>query len=412
MPGARPSSTQQRGSSKGERKNKTAGWRKWLRPRNKVERNLKLRRAALAETPADANLVMNLGLELVRSDDLQGGIVKYREAFALMSAQPAAEIVPELREALLTQFTSQLYKVRGHAEVVRVLNSPLAKNHGLSRRSEAKTDGLNASLHLALGLSQFELKNYSEAAKQMRECIAKRNQPALTPINLDIRTAAPWHCLALCQLRTGEAVGAEKSFEQAVAANGRANEARVDFAKFLAEQNRAVEALKQLHAAITADATFALAWRLGGQIALAQPELLEFALDWTGEALRNLPEDLSVKSSRAEALLLTGNISEAAALWQSVWERDRLPRSLAALCVCRLVEEKPLPPPGSAAEEEQCSRAFIGWYQRLLGSGAAETVRQLNDGLAVLAATLPTAEKILRTAFSEAQTEMIAAPAR
>ena len=29
--------------------------------------------------------------------------------------------MPELREVLLTQFTSQLYKVRGHDEVVQVL---------------------------------------------------------------------------------------------------------------------------------------------------------------------------------------------------------------------------------------------------------------------------------------------------
>jgi tetratricopeptide (TPR) repeat protein len=366
-----------------------------VRDRNKVERNLKLLRAALAENPADANLLMNLGLELVRSDDLRGGIEKYREAFARMAAQ-ATEIVPELREALLTQFTSQLYKVRGHEEVVRVLNSPLAKNHG----------GLNASLHLALGLSLFELKKFSEAAPQMRECIAKRLLPALTPINVDIHTAAPWHCLALCQLRTGDTTGAEKSFAEAVAANGRANEARVDFAKFLAEQNRAVDALKELHAAITADETFALAWRLGGQLALAQPELLDFALDWTGEALRNLPEDLLLQSNRAEALLLTGKISEAATFWTGVWKKDHLPRSLAALSVCRLALGENLSAPGSPAEEEQCSRAFIGWYQRLLGAQASETIHHLNENLFTLATALPTAEKILRAAFVAAGHEV------
>ena len=38
-----------------------------VRDRNKIERNLKLLRAAVEENPADVNLVMNLGLELVRS---------------------------------------------------------------------------------------------------------------------------------------------------------------------------------------------------------------------------------------------------------------------------------------------------------------------------------------------------------
>ena len=98
----------------------------------------------------------------------------------MMSAQPPAEVVPELREVLLTQFTSQLYKVRDHEEVVQVLNSPLAKRGGLT-----------ASLHFALGLAHFELKQFSEAADQMRQCLARRRQPGLTPINTDILTAAP-----------------------------------------------------------------------------------------------------------------------------------------------------------------------------------------------------------------------------
>ena len=36
----------------------------------------------------------------------------------------------------------------------------------------------------------------------------KRKQTALTPINLEIHTAAPLHCLALCHARTGEVLGA------------------------------------------------------------------------------------------------------------------------------------------------------------------------------------------------------------
>lgn len=361
-----------------------------VRDRNKVERNLHLLKQAIADNPTDANLIMNLGLELVRSEKLHEGIVKYREAFALMSRQPANEIVPELREALLSQFTSQLYKIRGHEEVTRVLNSPLAKNGGLT-----------ASLHLALGLSLFELKNYPEAAKQMRECIAKRLLPALTPVNVDIHTAAPWHCLALCQMREGNMVGAEQSFEQALKQTRRTNEARVDYAKLLAEQDRAVDALKHLHVAITDNAHFAPAWRLGGQIALGQADFLEFALDWTGEALKNLPDDALVKAQRAEALLLAGQTAEAAPLWQAVWERDRLPRSLAALTLCCLTQKNELPAIGSNAEQEQCNRAFIGWYQKLLAWRAVGAVEAVNTELGTLRRILPTASHTLETALAE-----------
>jgi predicted Zn-dependent protease len=228
-----------------------------VRDRNKVERNLKLLRAAIAENPTDVNLVMNLGLELVRSDDLQGGLEKYRAAFEMMSAQPADEIVPELREVLLTQFTSQLYKVRGHEEVVGVLNSPLAK-HG----------GLTASLHFALGLAHFELKQFSEAADQMRQCLSKRKQPGLTPINTDILTAAPSHCLALSLAKVGDVAGAEKAFVAALAETGNVAGAKLDYAKFLQNANRPVDVLHQLHELVAQSPRNFAAWRLGGEIAL------------------------------------------------------------------------------------------------------------------------------------------------
>ena len=361
-----------------------------VRDRNKVERNLKLLRLALADNPQDVNLLMNLGLELVRSEDLPGGIAKYREAFALMSLQPAAAVVPELREALLTQFTSQLHKVRGHEEVVRVLHSPLAKNGGLT-----------ASLHFALGLSLFELKNFAGASEQMRLCLAKKAEPALTPINVDLHSSAPWHCRALCSARLGEKAEAEKFFNTAVGIGQRA-EARIDFAKFLAEQNRGLEALQQLHPAVAADAQCLAAWRLGGQIALGKNEFLEFAQDWTGEAVKFFPQDSTIQAQRAESLLLTGKTGEARPLWQTVWKKDALPRSAAALILCSLCNDEPVFAPGTPAEEEQTSRVFIGWYQRLVGAGAQSVVLKLNQELEKLSAALPSAAKMLRDAFAEA----------
>ena len=59
-----------------------------------------------------------------------------------------------------------------------MLASPLARNGGLT-----------ASLHFALGLTHFELKQYAEAAKQLRHCLSKRNERVFSPVNADIRTA-------------------------------------------------------------------------------------------------------------------------------------------------------------------------------------------------------------------------------
>ena len=334
---------------------------------------------------------MNLGLELVRSDDLAAGIVKYREAFTLMSVQPATVVVPELREALLTQFTSQLYKVRGHAEVVTVLNSPFAKS-----------GGLNASLHLALGLAYFELKRFGEAADQMRRCLATREKPALTPINVDIHSAAPWHCLALCLVRTGDAPGADSAFQSAIAETRRNEEARLDYARFLSNENRPVDALQQLHPVVSQNPGSLAAWRLGGEIALSRAEFIEFARDWTGEAIAAMPGHPVIVGQRAEALLLSGDTAVAMQLWEKVWITDKQPRALAALILCEVIEAQTTHAPEEGHDEKVASQAFIEWYQKLITHQAGGVIDKVNEQQDKLARTLPTAAHILQMALAEA----------
>jgi glycosyltransferase involved in cell wall biosynthesis/GT2 family glycosyltransferase/tetratricopeptide (TPR) repeat protein len=370
--------------------------REVLEDRNKVERNLRLLHQAVQESPNDANLVMNLGLELVRSGNLADGLTHYREAFQLMSAQPPAEVVPELREVLLTQFTCHLYKQREHAEIVRVLTSPLAKNGG-------KNGGLTASLHFALGLSHFELKQYREAADQMRRCLSKRKEPALSPLNADIMSAAPHHCLALSLAKLGDAAGAEKAFEAALKETGRVEESKLDYARFLTEQDRQIDALHRLHELVARDSGNITAWRLGGEIALSRRDFLEFAYDWTGEALRCLPDDPAIIAQRAEVLLLRGETADARPLWEKACNGSRPPRALAALIICAAAELQPMPPTRDAGEEAATSRAFVQWYQRLLAFGVRQTIERLNSQLDAFRESLPTAAQVLDSALAEAR---------
>jgi glycosyltransferase involved in cell wall biosynthesis/Tfp pilus assembly protein PilF len=363
-----------------------------VRDRNKIERNLKLLRRAIAENPTDANLMMNFGLELVRSEDLAGGVAKYREAFELMSAQSSDETAPELREVLLTQFTCQLYKICAHEEVVRVLDSPLAKKCGLT-----------ASLHFALGLSQFELKNYGEAAKQMQQCLAKRKQPGLSPINTDILTVAPEHCLALSLAKLGDAAGAEKAFQKILGdpEHKSSENVMLDYVMFLAGQNRFVEALQKLHELVAVNARNIVAWRTGGEIALSKPEFLEFARDWTGEAMRYAAEDITVTAQRAEALMLNGDTAAAMELWERIWNSDHEPRTLAALILCEAIESPTTHAPQDEQEEVAASRAFIGWYRKLLAAKARQTILRLNEQTDKLSRALPGAAKVIEATMAE-----------
>ena len=369
-----------------------------VQDRNKIERNLKLLRQAIAENPSDANLAMNFGLELVRSGDLTGGIEKYREAIRLMSAQKPGDVVPELREVLLTQFTSHLYKICEHDEVVRTLGSPLAKNGGLT-----------ASLHFALGLSNFELKNYREAAELMRHCLAKRNQTALSPINTDIHTCAPNHCLALSLANLGDHAGAEKAFQAALAEQGRVEDVKLDYAKFLATQNRQLDALHTLNEVIAKNSRNAAAWKLGGEIALSQPDFLEFARDWTGEAMQHLAEDIAITAQRAEVLLLSGDTASAHELWERIYSTEPQPRALAALILCEAIEAQTTHAPDEGAQETQTSQAFIAWYQKLLATKAHTVVGRLNDQTEKLSRALPTAAGIIEKALYEAGNSQLVA---
>ncbi len=363
-----------------------------VRDRNKIERNLNLLRLAIAERPDEPNLMLNLGLELVRSGDLDAGIVHYRDAFRLMSAQKPAEVVPELREVLLTQFTSHLYKVRAHDTVVQVLTSPLAK----------VGSGLTASMHFALGLSSFELKDYRQAADHMRQCLAKLKQPALSPINTDILTAAPHHCLALALAKLNDVAGAEKAFQAGLAMTSRTEDMQVDYARFLMAQQRPVEALQSLNEVVQRNATHSSAWRLGGEIGLSQPEYLEFARDWTAEAVRQLPNDLAVVAQRAEALMLSRETREARPLWERACNGARPARAVAAAILCATLEAQPGLSPQNAAEEVNVSRAFVDWYRRLVAFNAVETVVQLNSRVGHLRETLPGAARVIETVTAAA----------
>ncbi|HEU5125172.1 MAG TPA: glycosyltransferase [Verrucomicrobiae bacterium] len=363
-----------------------------VKDRNKIERNLRLLEQAVVERPNDPNLIMNFGLELVRSGELTQGLEKYRQAFQLMSAQPSSDVVPELREVLLTQITAHLYKERQHDEIVRILASPLAKNGGLT-----------ASLHFALGLALFELKQPREAAEQMRQCVAKRNQPALAPINTDILTAAPNHCLALSLAQTGDVAGAKEAFKTALTESGRLENVKFDFAKLLASQNEPVEALHKLHEVVAQDPTHVNAWKLGAEIALKQREFLEFACDWTSEAIRALPNDPTIIAFRAEALLLSQQTQHARPLWEKACNCVRPPNALAAFILCSAVESQPIPETRNADEELAASKAFVGWYQRLVNAGAKETVIRLNSRVDALRTSLPTAARLLDSALAEAK---------
>jgi glycosyltransferase involved in cell wall biosynthesis/SAM-dependent methyltransferase len=361
-----------------------------VKDRNKIERNLRLLETAILEMPDEPNLLMNYGLELARSGQADAGLDQYRKAFELMSAQPGSLIVPETREMLLSQFCTQLIAFRRYAEIIRVLRSPLAE-----------AGGLTASLHFALGLAHLELKQFGEAADQMRQCLEKRGQPSLAPINPDIRKAGPHHCLALCLAHANDPA-ALAEFQAAVQDDPHSIPARYDLARHMSTHQQPVEALNLLFEMANQQPGFAPVWHLGAHIALSRPEFLEVALDWTNEARRHHPGDAAILRYRAEVLLLAGKCDEALPLWREVVngaQANATTRAALVLCETALNDSQFSP---ETSAEPHVSGEFVKWYQRVIQYNGRATIDAVNARLDSLAIRLPSAANVLRQALAEA----------
>jgi glycosyltransferase involved in cell wall biosynthesis len=361
--------------------------------RGKAARNLRLLQLAIKELPGEPNLVMNLGLELVRSGQLEAGLEQYREALRLMSALPSGQVVPELRETLLTQLTTHLLRAGRFGEIVELWRQPFPQSSALT-----------ASQHFMLGLAQMELKQPAAAAEQMRQCLAKRRQPALSPINKEILKAGPHHCLALSLAALGQQAEAEQAFRDALGEDAKLRPVRFDFAKFQFQQGRPLEALKLANELVAESCQDVQTWLLGGQIALSQPDFLEFAQDWTGEAMKHFPEDSAILLQRAEALTLNQQAALALPLWTKAHSPDSA-RHLAALTLCELLAgecRRRFAPP----TEPMVSQEFLKWYRRLIKFKARSVVNNINEKLDDLQAVLPGVVKVLGAAMKQAEATM------
>jgi glycosyltransferase involved in cell wall biosynthesis/Tfp pilus assembly protein PilF len=353
--------------------------------RDKAARNLRLLELAVQELPDEPNLLMNYGMELARAGRLEPAVERYLEAFRSLQSKPTEQVVPELRESLLTQLCTQLIAVKRYDELVRLLHEPLAQRGGLT-----------ASMHFGLGLAYTQLAKHEEALAQFQQCLAKRDQPVLTPVNRDIRKAAPHHCMATCLVRLQQFDAAENAFRLAQSADPASNPVRLDYAAFLSQRERPVEALKVLHEVLAEGGNHLPVWLLGGQIALRQPTLADFACDWTGEAIKHFPQDKMVTLQRAEALLARGRFAEALPLWQEVGAPENAVHR-AARILCELAAGQEISAVSPLAEPA-VSREFLKWYQRVLGSGQGAVIAMVNEKLPALSQTLPTAVGIVKTA--------------
>ena len=366
--------------------------------RDKVNRNLMLLQSAIEEFPNEPNLLMNLGLELVRAGNVIAGIESYQEAFEILSDKPSSEVVPELRETLITQLITNLMKLSDWSGIIRVLGRKLVTRYGMT-----------ASMHFIRGLSHMELQNFQDAVADYQAAVAKRDEPVYSPVHKDVRKAGPNHCLAVCFNRLGEKEKAIEHFEKALKDDPESLAARYDYAAILHESGRSVEALQRLHELVGVKPEWGAPWYLGGLIALSNAEFNEFALDWTQEAVRHVPTEYPLQIQRARALLFSG---DAPAAWEVLSQTPVVasPAYQAERLVCSLAGDGGVADIG-AFDEREVSLEVINLYKDLVARGCGELLHRFNTLVDELQPLVPSAVALLNAAMEEAGGKPVAAGA-
>jgi glycosyltransferase involved in cell wall biosynthesis/Tfp pilus assembly protein PilF len=363
-----------------------------VKSRNKVQRNLRLLEQANEEYPNDVNLLMNLGLELWRSGQQGYGIGYYEKSYLAMLQYPYSQTPQELREVLLTQYASHLLTLKQNEDVVTIFNDQaiLPKDR-------------TASHYFIQGLAESALQRWEACATSLQQCLKLRSQPALTPIHQDIRGGTPGHCLAHALRKLGRTVDANKAYEQSLQDAPLNEAARVEFAAFQAESGQIIPALTLLHEGVQKNANQPKVWEVGTAISLRHKDTLEFALDWSGEALKHLPDNPILKRQRAETLLLNGHVHEALPLWsQAAQSSDAAAAS--GLILCRLFAGESLQslPPDY---ERAVSQEVIRRYRDSVELGLDDWVEALHQRLKPLHQALPSAARLIQQVVTETDPE-------
>jgi hypothetical protein len=100
--------------------------------------------------------------------------------------------------------------------------------------------------------------------------------------------------------------------------------------------------------------------------------------------------------------MLSEDLSGALELWDLLWQRAPQPTVLAGLILCELVESPTTHEPTEELEEAAVSRAFIGWYRKLMAVKGHKTIVRVNEQTDKLSRALPTAARMLNAALAEA----------
>ncbi|MCH2379021.1 MAG: tetratricopeptide repeat protein, partial [Pedosphaera sp.] len=337
--------------------------------RDKVKRNLKLLEMAMDEQPAEPSMLMNYALDLFNDGQLEAALEKDQEAFALLSKHTREDVLPEVRERLVSVYCYHLLQAELYEELVEIATSPLAIDCGPT-----------ASIEYVHGLALLKLERFEEAIEPFRKCIAKRDEPAFTARFKGVEGHGPHHLLADCLAKTGQEEAATAEYEQALEMAPEATSVRHGYAHYLTELEQPEKAVKLLFDAIENGSIDARLWSLGCHIVNGHLNDSEVALHWTDCAIDEFPKHPEIGKQRGIALLTVGNFKDALVFFEKTPQHP-LNEGARILCHIAVGQATRLSDPD---KEQLISTAFMEWYHRLLERGQNESANRVVENIDAL----------------------------
>ena len=354
--------------------------------KNKVARNLRLLEMALEEMPGEPALLMNYGLDLFNTGEVEKALEQLQRAAETMEQMNPRVVLPEVRERLVNTYASILMQAEEHETLINFSQSKLSL-----------ASGPTATVHYLYGLALLKSNRSTEAITQLQTCIDKADAPTLAPGCPGVNQAAPHHLLADCLTRDGRAEEAEEHYCQAVLKEPGNPGPRHDYARFLATQNRAPEAIELLHEFLGEGTPNEHLWALGCNIVNTHLADSQIAEEWTEIAALHYPENENIIKHRAIALLTAGKFEGALELFEKEPSCDDI--TTAAIYLCRLVNGK-ADKLSMPENEIAVSKYLTDWYRRLLVHENETAADQVASRLDDMESVLPTAGKVLRQAVA------------
>ena len=267
-----------------------------IQSRNKVERNYNLLIRAVKEFPQAAHYRMHLGLELMRMERVDESFSEYKQALDLLNTDKTDRESPEVRETLLTQYSTYLFIQKRYTEIINIFNSDLAERNGLT-----------SGQLMIRSIAFINCSKLSEALQDATEAYNRRDESTFSPQFFDPKSLA-------MEALVGEAYYVNNKINEAIffletALKAEKPELRtvLSYANCLNRIEKIGQALEHLHHQAVFVSDKPEIWIIGFKIAQQNPALRDIAIEWLQEALEHFPNDPILNGFKSEFINQTIN---------------------------------------------------------------------------------------------------------